>query len=371
MKRRAFGAAERDRSCGRQRSMNTTATRAESLDRCSPTAGVVPAARDVSVVLCTYNRAEVLPRALDSLLNQDLDHSRYEVIVVDNNSNDGTRQIAESFCNRGANVRLVFEREQGLSHARNTGILTARAPLIAFTDDDVRVSRDWVSTIVRVFADHPETECLGGKVLPNWPGPWPVWLTREHWAPLALVDYGDSAFHVNTGRPLCLIGANSAYRREVFDRIGMFALPVQAVGREVAVEDHEFLLRLWRSGGQGYYWPLLTVIADIAPERMRRRYHRRWHYRHGHFLAVMRDEDLERSRVGRFLGVPAHLYRQLLGDLVAWLLTLARGRSDRAFAYEIKLWSHVGFLRTRWPEFFSPWRKARRRGSNTRATPRS
>jgi glycosyltransferase involved in cell wall biosynthesis len=311
----------------------------------------------------------VLPRALDSLLNQDLDHARYEIVVVDNNCTDGTSQIIESFCSNYPNVRSVFEPTQGLSQARNTGILTARAPLIAFTDDDVRVSRDWVSTIVRLFAEHPEAAGLGGRVLPNWGGPWPAWLTREHWAPLALVDYGDSAFHVNTSKPLCLIGANSAYRRDAFNRIGMFALHVQAVGREVAIEDHEFLLRLWRSRGQGYYCPSLTVISDIAPERMQRRYHRRWHYRHGHFLAVMRDEDLERSRMGRFLGVPAHLYRQLLGDLVAWLSTLARGRSDRAFAYEINLWSHAGFLRTRWLEFFSPWRRARRREANSLAAP--
>jgi len=316
----------------------------------------------VSVVLCTYNRAEVLPRAIVSILDQDLDHTQYEVIIIDNNSSDGTRAIVESFCAKATNVRYIFEPKQGLSHARNTGILAARAPLIAFTDDDVRVARDWVPTISRLFLEHPEASCVGGKVLPNWSGPWPAWLTRQHWAPLALVDYGDAPFHVNTDRQLCLIGANSAYRREAFDHIGMFAPHVQAVGREVATEDHELLLRLWRSGGQAYYSPDLVVISDIAPERMRRRYHRRWHRRHGHFEAIMRDEAFERTRVGHLFGVPAHFYRGVIVTLVAWLSSLARGRFDAAFTHETQLWSQAGFLRTCWHDYFFPRLSARQRG---------
>ena len=311
------------------------------------------ARQDVSVVLSTYNRADVLPRALESLLGQEYDRGRYEVVVVDNNSTDGTREQIEMFCAKASNFRYVFEPKQGLSHARNAGILAARAPVIAFTDDDVRASRDWVSTIARLFADHPEAACVGGKVLPNWSGPWPSWLTREHWSPLALLDYGDAPFHVNATRRLCLIGANSAYRREVFEQIGMLAPYVQALGREVGTEDHELLLRLWRAGGQGLYWPRLTIVADIAPERMQRRYHRRWHRRAGRFAALMRDEEFEQTRVGRLLGVPAHVYRQAAIDLVAFVGLLLRGDLARAFTHEVGLWFFLGFLKARWQESFS------------------
>jgi len=318
----------------------------------------VTAQPEVSVVLSTYNRAQVLPRALESLLDQDLAPARYEVVAVNNNSSDHTGQVITCFLGKARNVRYVFEPRQGLSHARNTGILVARAPIVAFTDDDVRVARNWLSTIIRLFADHPDVACVGGKVLPNWPGRWPAWLTPEHWAPLALVDYGDAPFYVNATRRLCLIGANSAYRREVFDRIGMFAPHVQAVGREVATEDHELLLRLWRAGDQGLYCPSLTVISDIAPDRMRRRYHRRWHRRHGRFSAVMRDEALERTRAGRLFGVPAHVYRSAIIDFSLWASALLHMRLHTAFTHETALWSDVGFLSARWREFFSPRREA-------------
>ena len=312
-----------------------------------------PSPLHLSVVISTYNRADVLPRALDSLLHQDLDPARYEVVVVDNNSTDHTRQVVQPFSGKAPSVRYVFEPRQGVSYGRNTGIATARAPIVAFTDDDVRVSHNWASTILTVLAAHPEVACAGGKVLPNWAGAWPPWLTREHWGPLALVDYGDTAFYVNGRKRICLITANVAYRREVFDRIGMFSPHVQTLGREVATEDHEILLRLWRAGGQGLYWPHLTVTADIVPKRMRRRYHRRWHHRHGRFSAIMHDEDLEVTNLGRFLGVPAHVYRRTAADLSGWIGQVLRGDLTKAFTNEVGIWFCIGFLKTRWREFFS------------------
>jgi glycosyltransferase involved in cell wall biosynthesis len=306
---------------------------------------------DVSVVISTFNRAEVLPRAIQSLLEQDLDAERFEIVIVDNNSTDDTRPTVEAFVGKAANLRYVFEPRQGVSYGRNAGILAARAPAIAFTDDDVRVSASWLSTIVRALAEHPEVACVGGRVLPNWAGPWPAWLTREHWGPLALLDYGDAPVYVNAGKRLCLITANVAYRRKVFDQIGMFSPHVQTLGRAVATEDHEILLRLWRAGGQGLYWPALTATADIVPERMSPTYHRRWHHRHGRFLAIMHDEDLEQTKAGRFLGVPAHIFRRGVADLGGWIALMLRGDVGRAFTHEIGLWTVLGFIRARWREY--------------------
>ena len=315
------------------------------------------AARDLSVVITTYNRADVLPLALESLLTQDLDPARYEIIVVDNNSTDGTRQVVESFAGRSSEVRYVFEPRQGISFGRNAGIRAAVAPIVAFTDDDVRVARDWATTILTVLAGHPEIDCVGGRVLPNWQGPWPAWLTPEHWAPLALLDYGDAPVYVTAERRLCLITANVAYRREVFDRIGMFA------SHMAWLSDHEILVRLWRARGQGLYWPQLIATADIAPQRMRRHYHRQWHRRHGRFAAIMHDEDFERTKVGHFLGVPAHQYRRVAAELVGWVSDTIRRDQQNAFGHELGLWASLGFLGARWREFLSGHRVPSRPGS--------
>src|SRR5678815_492050 len=111
---------------------------------------------DISVVISTYNRASVLPAAIESILRQNAPEVNYELIVVDNNSTDDTRQVVESFSNR--NVRYVFEAKQGPSHGRNAGIANARGRIIAFTDDDVRPAADWLSNIKRAFDNNPDVE---------------------------------------------------------------------------------------------------------------------------------------------------------------------------------------------------------------------
>jgi len=103
---------------------------------------------DVSVVLSTYNRSSLLAPALQALLAQSTAAPNYEVLVVNNNSSDGTAELVQSLvtCNPGK-LRYLFEKKQGLSYGRNAGIAAACAPIIAFTDDDVRVSPDWVTQI--------------------------------------------------------------------------------------------------------------------------------------------------------------------------------------------------------------------------------
>ena len=87
---------------------------------------------EISVVLSTYNRSDMLPAALESVLEQDSRGTRYEVIVVDNNSTDSTRDVIDSFAARGyANLRCVFEPREGVSHGRNAGIAQASASIIA------------------------------------------------------------------------------------------------------------------------------------------------------------------------------------------------------------------------------------------------
>jgi glycosyltransferase involved in cell wall biosynthesis len=309
---------------------------------------------DVSVVISTYNRCSLLARALESLQQQDTTDVSYEILVVDNNSTDETRSITQSFVDQNPErLRYVFEPKQGLSHARNAGIARARASIIAFTDDDVRVSSNWVSRIKAGFTAEPNVDFLGGKVLPHWDGMPPRWLTRAHWTPLALLDYGDQPFYVNAGRPISLIGANCAFRKKAFDQVGLFRADFQRVKNGVgSLEDHELLLRLWQAGRKGIYLPDVTVTADVQPERLQKTYHREWHTGHGRFHAMLRSDLLERSKLGKIFGVPAHLYRRALTDSVRWTISQSLGQRDRAFGYEVRMRFFAGFAGSRWREYF-------------------
>lgn len=301
---------------------------------------------ELSVIMCTYNRCDLLPGAVASVLAQDPSTPPFELLVVDNNSTDGTAEVLERLRARDPRVRCLIERRQGLSHARNAGIAQARAAILTFTDDDVRVGPGWVNAILRACREYPDADVVGGKVLPDWPAAPPGWLTSAHWAPLALVDYGPEAFRVSDARPLCLVGANLTVRRRAFDAVGTFAPDLQRVKDGVgSCEDHEFLLRLYRVGRTGVYDPRITIHAAVQPDRLERAYHRRWHTGHGHFHALMQAEGA--TGAGTLFGVPAALYRQALEHLAGWAWATARGRRDEAFARETHLRFFRGFFRTR------------------------
>lgn len=162
----------------------------------------------VSVVLCTYNRAHLLRRALQHLARQQLGGVAVEIIVVDNDSSDQTAAVVENVAaDAPFDVRYAFEKRQGIAYARNTGWRLARAEYVAFTDDDVHVEPHWIARIRDAFVAHPDVDCVGGTVMPVWPAQPPSWLTRDHWAPLALLDYGD--------RPLVLDEPVSRRRGQV------------------------------------------------------------------------------------------------------------------------------------------------------------
>src|SRR6202022_2891195 len=111
---------------------------------------------DISVVIPTYNRCDMLPGALEGVLGQDAGSLRYEVIVVDNNSTDRTREVVATLIEGGeTRLRYMFEGKQGPAHARNAGIAVAVAPIIAFTDTDGRVAPSGLAEIKRALDEHP------------------------------------------------------------------------------------------------------------------------------------------------------------------------------------------------------------------------
>jgi glucosyl-dolichyl phosphate glucuronosyltransferase len=300
----------------------------------------------VSVVLCTWNRATLLEAALEALTRQDAAPA-HEIVVVDNNSTDDTRRIVERFAATHEQLRYVFEPAAGLSHARNTGIAHTSGPIVAFTDDDVRVPADWLRNVVATGEQYQDAAYFGGPVRPIWTQPPPVWLIEDAWSGLGVQSYGDRVCRMDARRPQCLIGANLVIRRRTLDAIGGFDPAVQRVQEGIgSTEDDEYQRRIWMTGAYGIYEPRLSVDALVTADRLTRSYHRRWHFGHGRHIARMRLPDMERSR-RHVLGVPIHLLRQTYLD-AAWTLgAWLRGDAIAAFRHELHLWFKAGFIRER------------------------
>lgn len=299
---------------------------------------------DVSVVLNTYNRAKMLGPALESLAHQNAAGVRFEVLVIDNNSTDNTRAVVDEFRNTRPNWSYVFEPQQGVAYARNAGAARARAPIVAFTDDDVRVAPDWVAQVKRSFDEHPHADMLGGKVVPLWKSSPPAWLSELHWAPLALLDDGDEPFYVSAEKPAVLLGLCA--RGQAFMEANGFDPRFQRVKDSIgSTEDHEFQLRMLQSGKLGLYAPSVIIYAEVQEDRLRKSYHRRWHSGHGRYSAMMGTDPFPEDAPEIF-GVPAFYLRQLIGHGVGWLKAVCTGREGLALAHENKVRFGVNYIRT-------------------------
>jgi glycosyltransferase involved in cell wall biosynthesis len=311
---------------------------------------------EVSVVIGTYNRCDVLRGALESLLTQDSGGVNYEVIVVDNNSTDDTRNMVAGLREKLQTTNLIycFERTQGVSHARNRGITAARGRLIAFTDDDIRPAPNWIATVREGFRKFPNADCIGGRVLPQPQTEFPVWLTSKHWSPLALLDMGDKPIDLDVRNGPGLVAANLAVKASVFADVGLFQPQLQRVKNSIgSMEDHEFQLRLTAANKRLVYLPDLVVYAQVLEERLTKDYHRRWYRGHGYFYALMRAADFEASKM-RLLDVPAHVYRRALSDVYLWMKYRLQNQPEMEFHHEVELSFFWGFFRKRLADRRSP-----------------
>lgn len=152
--------------------------------------------RDLSVIICTFNRAHYLRKAIHSLLKQTLPPETFEILVVDNGSTDETCQMMTEEFDSVTNLRYLYEPTPGLSHARNTGWKHAQGDYVAYLDDDAIAVSDWCHNILNVFKSYEiRPGCVGGRVAPIWESSCPHWVsvTMQHYLSSSLVSNSDCA----------------------------------------------------------------------------------------------------------------------------------------------------------------------------------
>ena len=273
-----------------------------------------------SVMIPTYNRAALLGQTLDRLAVIRPRLADWDVVVVDNNSSDGTRAIVESRRETfPVGLHYVFERAQGRSHALNAGITVTTAPVLVFTDDDVLVGDEWLDAATAPLLADSQIDYTGGPVRPIWESPPPAWLSTDRpdlWGTIAICNYGDEAFVYEERRRVPL-GANMAVRRRLLERIGPFDATLgrsngrQLLGQEVP----ELLARARAAGARGLYLPSMVVDHHVPSQRLTKAYFRRWWYGKGlsrarlDSLRPLTELGVDLRQVRHFAGLPLFMWR--------------------------------------------------------------
>jgi glycosyltransferase involved in cell wall biosynthesis len=298
----------------------------------------------VSVILCTYNRCRLLPTALNSLaLSRVPAELAWEVLVVDNHSPDGTREVVEQSCRQHpGRIRYLLEVQPGKSHALNTGIREARGRILAFVDDDVRVEPVWLANLTAPLCDGPWVG-TGGRILPEETFRAPAWLpVKERYAlaPLALFDLGSEAGPLSEPP----FGTNMAFQKRMFEEYDGFRTDLgPRPGIEMRNEDTEFGGRLLAAGERLRYQPSAVVYHGVPASRLRQEYFLAWWWAKAR--ADIRQYGCPARPRPFARRVPLCLVRRLARWTLCWLITT---EPSRRFSHKIKVWTQLGALAESW-----------------------
>jgi glycosyltransferase involved in cell wall biosynthesis len=292
----------------------------------------------ITVILCTYNRCDRLAKALESAAVQRLSGAvAWDVLVVDNNSRDRTREVVEEFSRKfPGRFRYRFEGQPGKSHALNAGLRDCDADILAFMDDDVTVDADWLERLTAGLAGG-RWAGAGGSIVPDRSFTPPSWLPVEDrygLAPLALFNLGPEA------GPLLEppFGTNMAFRREMFDQYGEFRTDLgPQPGSEIRGEDTEFGRRLLNAGEQLRYEPLAVVYHSIAESRLRKEYFLRWWFDKAR--SDFRDFGVSIENKRAIAGIPLYLFRRLIIWTLRWAFSW---KPSSRFSCRLKVWGVAG-----------------------------
>ncbi len=220
----------------------------------------------LSIIVATFNRERFLDYCLKSLAEQSCAGKAFEVIVVDNNSTDRTRDLVAAHCCRYGHFRYLKEERQGVSHARNIGCRNARGTYVAFLDDDAIAEPDYVACVLRVITQFdPDFVC--GPIYPYYTDPKPSWFDDE----LETRKFEQkSGFSTTCGAP----GSNLVIRKNVLERLGMFDVNLGMEGKTIRLGADRKPLDIYRRvtpvDEQKVYYSLeCKVFHHVPKEKMR------------------------------------------------------------------------------------------------------
>ena len=259
----------------------------------------------VSVIIPTYNRANELADLLNSLCEINQSKEEFEILIIDNNSNDETSKVAESFKDKLPNLKYYFETTPGLHAARHRGLMESTNELLIFCDDDILPNPDWINGVRAAFADN-SVQLVTGKIVPYYQHTPPDWLqgmwNKDHFGKslgwLTLLDLGEEQKEIPAGY---IWGANFAVRKQAVISAGGFhpdSMPPELLKYRGDGETG-LARKIAEQHGKAIYHPMCNVLHKVPSKRMTLEYFHKRAFAQGisdSFTAVRKTKQLQPLR---------------------------------------------------------------------------
>lgn len=214
----------------------------------------------LTVIICTYNRADILEECLQSLFEQTRPMADFQILVVDNNSEDGTADLVHRIATSRDNLRLVREPIQGLSHARNRGLQESDSEWVAYLDDDAKANSDWVARIFTI-TETTNFDAFGGPYLPWYRDGRVDWYLDEYGTNLTWMPYREVT-ELTSG---CFSGGNAVYRRSAALAAGGFPTSFGMRGDALGYGEENVLQYRLRGRGLRIGFDPHLIIHHLVP----------------------------------------------------------------------------------------------------------
>jgi len=296
----------------------------------------------VSVIITTHNRCESLKQTLASLSNkqEDINLEDCEILVVDNNSTDETKEFVTNLQeNVSISIRYLFEGQQGKSYALNTGIKVASGDIIAFIDDDAIADSKWLTNIVTCFIDS-DCDAVGGRVLPIYPANTPAWIKKHYMllaGPIVCHDYGENTLEYDKRTMQPFVGANIAIKKSCFEELGLFRTDL-GPGTGTFGDDSEVFTRLKTANKKVIYCGNTLVYHKSDKARMTYVYFAKWWIREGRYRAVIYYDKTKPMK--RIFGFPRYLLLEIFKS--AWACLINLGNREEFLKCWFQLYLQIG-----------------------------
>lgn len=231
----------------------------------------------ISAVICTYDRYDVLVKAIDSVLAQNLDKKLWKLLIIDNSPDQANAAKWQKKYEKTPNIDYKLEPIPGLSNARNVAARVCNTKYISFLDDDAIASKDWLEKVLEAFEHYgDDAGIVGGRVDPMWAKPRPSWLGDKLLGHVSVVNWGGSLREA--GENEWFAGANISFVTELINKFGGFSTSLGRIGSGNSLlsnEEADLVAKIREAGKKMIYAPEAQVDHLVEEKRLKKSWFRK------------------------------------------------------------------------------------------------